>query len=50
MNLAYIAKLDLQIQKIDVSAQKIDSFSLEICGMVITTFQVLNKLGCLQFF
>lgn len=50
MNFAHAPKLDLQLKKTNFAAQKIENSSLEIYGMVITVFQVLNKLNYLQIF
>lgn len=44
MTLAYIAKLDLKIQKTDIRSQKIDSFTLNIFEIVLAKFQVEDKL------
>ena len=45
ITLAYIAKLGLKVQKTDIEAQKIDGSILDIFGMVLTDFQVEDKLG-----
>ena len=37
------------MQKTNVGAQIIDRLSLEICGMIIATFQVLDKLNYFSF-
>ena len=50
MTPAYTAWLGLNVQKTDIGAQKIDKSTLATYGMVIAAFQVLNKLGRLQFF
>ena len=50
MTSAYAKKLDLRAQKTDVAAQKIDKSSLDMFGMVIANFQVIDKLGRAQFF
>ena len=50
MTLAYTAQLGLKVQKIDINAQKIDGSLLETFGIIITTFQVLDKLGHFWFF
>ena len=50
ITLAYAVQLGLKVQKTNVSAQKIDVSSVETYGIVITAFQVLNKLGCSRFF
>lgn len=43
-------KLSHWIQKTDVDTQKVDFFSLETCGIIITTFIVVIQFGRLQFF
>ena len=48
MSPAYAKQLDLQTQKTDVGAQKIYGLSLDIFRIVITDFQVINKLGRAQ--
>ena len=50
MTLVYAKKLDLWAQKTDVGAQKIDRSSLNMFGMVIAGFQILDKQGRAQFF
>ena len=40
---AYAKKLGLRTQKTDVGAQKIDGSSLNMFGMVIAGFQLLDK-------
>ena len=50
MTSAYTAHLDLKVRVTNVDAQKIDGFLLVTYGMVITAFQVVNKLGCFWFF
>ena len=50
MNSAYAEKLDLRMRKINVGAQKIDGSSLNTFGMVITSFQVQDKLGRARLF
>ena len=50
MILAYAKQLGFQIQRTNVGAKKIDSSSLATYGMVIATFQMINKLGRAQFF
>ena len=47
---AYAKQLGLQTQKTDVKAQKIDKSSLNTFGMVIASFQVINKLGSIRLF
>ena len=34
----------------DVDVQKIDKFLLDTYAIVITAFQVVDKLGCFRFF
>ena len=50
MTLAYAEQLSLQVRKTDVGAQKIHGSSLQTFEMVITGFQVENKLSRAQFF
>ena len=50
ITLAYMAQLGLKMWKTNVNAQKIDKSSLEFYSIVITAFQILNKLGCSCFF
>lgn len=50
MILAYIAKLDLVIQKTDIGIQKIDSSILETYKMVIAGFLVQDRLEKVGFF
>ena len=38
------------MQKTNVGAQKIAKSSLKTYSMIIIVFQILNKLGCFQFF
>ena len=45
MTLAHMAHLSLKVIVTDVSAQKIDRSSLAIYGMVIASFQIVDKLG-----
>ena len=47
---AYAAELGLKMQRTNVSTQKIDRCLLETYSMIITAFQVLNKLGFSRFF
>lgn len=47
INLIYITKLGLKLQKIDISAQKINNSSLETYEIVIIIFQVFDKFDCL---
>lgn len=50
MNLNYAWKLRLKIWKTNVGAQKINGFILEIFGIVITDFQISDKIGRSRFF
>ena len=50
MTPTYAKKLGLRTQKTDVRAQKIDALSLDIFGIVIAGFQVLDKQGRTWFF
>ena len=50
MTLAYTAHLSLKVKMTDVGVQKIEGFSIAIYGIVIATFQVVNKLDCSGFF
>ena len=50
MILAYPAHLSLKVRVTYVSMQKIDRSSLANYSMVITSFQVIDKLGCSRFF
>lgn len=50
MSPGYAKKLGLQIRKTDVRVQKIDRSTLDIFGMVITSFQDQDKLGRARFF
>lgn len=50
MNLAYIAKLNIQVQKTEVGDQKINVFFLKTYTIVIVVFQILDKLSRLQLF
>ena len=45
MSPAYAAHLDLKVRVTNVGVQKIDESSLATYDMVITAFQVVNKLG-----
>ena len=49
MTLAYAKNLGLRTRKTDVGAQKIDGLSLDMFGMVIAGFQVLDKQGRTRF-
>ena len=46
----YAAKLGLKVQKIDIGAQKIDGSTLDTFEMVLTSFQVEDKLKKTRFF
>ena len=48
--LAYAAHIGLKVRVTDVGAQKIDESLLATYGMVITLFQVVNKLSRSRFF
>ena len=50
MSPAYIAQLDLKVQKINVNAHIIDKSLPKIYGIVIAAFQVFDKLGHFCFF
>ena len=50
INPAFATQLGFKVQKINVNVQKIDRFLLEIYGIIIAIFQVLDKLGRFQFF
>ena len=45
MILIYAATLGFKVYFITVKAQKIDSFWLKTFGMIIASFQVLDRLG-----
>ena len=47
---AFASQLGLRIWKITVGAQKIDGITLEIYGMVVFTFSLLDKDGRERFF
>ncbi len=47
---AFASELGLKIRKTHVRAQKIDDTTLEIYGMVVSTFSVLDKDGRERFF
>lgn len=49
MTSAYTARQDLKICQTNNSAQKIDGFTLKIFGIVLTSFQIEDKLGKVQF-
>lgn len=50
INPNYARKLGLKIQKTNIEAQKIDGSTLEIFGIVITSFYVEDKVGRPRFF
>ena len=50
MTPAYASRLGLPAYHTNVGAQKIDGFTLQTFGMVLTDFQVENKLGKARFF
>lgn len=50
MTPAYASKLGFRAHQTDVGAQKIDGSTLETFGMVLTNFQVGDKLGRAQYF
>lgn len=50
MTPAYIAKLDLTIQKIIIEIQKIDSIVLETFNMILARLSLLNNLKRIWFF
>ncbi len=50
MSQAFAQQLGLKIRKTKVGAQKIQSTTLEIYGMVVFTFSVLDKDGKKRFF
>ena len=50
MSPAYVKKLGLKARKTNVGAQKIDGSALKTFGMVITDFQVEDKVGRPRFF
>ena len=50
ITLAYKAHLGLKVRVTDVGVQKIDGSLLATYGIVIATFQVVNKLGRSWFF
>lgn len=41
----YVARLGFKVRTINIKAQKIDGFMLKILWMVLTSFQVMDKLG-----
>ncbi len=50
MSQAFAQQLGLKICKINIGAQKIDGTTLEIYGMVVSTFSVSDKDGRKRFF
>ncbi len=50
MSQAFAQQLGLKIRKTNVGAQKIDGTTLEIYGIVVSTFSVLDKDGRERFF
>ncbi len=50
MSQAFAQPLGLKICKTNVEAQKINGTTLEIYGMVVSTFSVLDKDGRERFF
>ena len=50
MTPAYVSKLGLRVRHTDVGAQKIDGSTLETFEIVLTNFQVEDKLGRARFF
>lgn len=50
MTLASISKLGLKVYSTNVGAQKIDSSIFKTFGMVLTSFQVEDKLERARFF
>ena len=50
MTSLYASKLGFWVQRTDVGAQKIDGSTLETFGIVLTSFQVEDKLRKAQFF
>ena len=50
LTLAYAAHLGLKVRVTNIGAQKINGSPLAIYGMVIATFQVVDKLSCSWFF
>lgn len=47
---AFASKLDLMIYRTHVGAQKIDNFTLEIFEMILTSFQIEDKLTSGKYF
>ncbi len=50
MSQVFAHQLGLKIWKTNVRAQKIDNTTLEIYGMIVSTFSLLNKDGRERFF
>ena len=50
MTLGYASKLDLKICSTNVEIQKINGFTLKTFKMVLTSFQIENKLEKTRFF
>ena len=50
ITLAYASKLGLKIYYTNVGAQKIDSSTLKIFGIVLTSFQIEDKINRTRFF
>ncbi len=50
MSQAFAHQLGLKIRKTNVGAQKIDGTTLEIYGIVVSTFSILDKEGRERFF
>ena len=50
MTPAYAAHLGPKVKVTDVGTQKINGSSLATYGMIIATFQVVDKLNCSWFF
>ena len=46
----YISKLGFKVHFTDVEAQKIDDSNLKTFGMILASFQMVNKLEKAQFF
>lgn len=44
MTIAYTAKIGLKARYINVKTQKINSFTSEIFGIILKSFQIENKL------
>ena len=50
MTITYAKELGFWVWKIDIAAQKIDNSLLKTIGIVITNFQVKDKLDRVRFF